>query len=109
MISEYVDRIPVPIPATLAAGSRNTRTANETNGEARYRSWWQRTTGGAELIYCRESFEFVVLEAFDGEEGYKTAVQHIPDLIVTDVMMPVKDGYDLCRRIRNNEKAAHIP
>lgn len=110
MISEYVDRIPVPIPATLAAGSRNTRTANETNGEARYQILVAEDNRELNSFIAESlSKEFVVLEAFDGEEGYKTAVQHIPDLIVTDVMMPVKDGYDLCRRIRNNEKAAHIP
>lgn len=110
MISEYVDRISVPIPATGAAGSRNTRTANETNGEARYQILVAEDNRELNSFIAESlSKEFVVLEAFDGEEGYKTAVQHIPDLIVTDVMMPVKDGYDLCRRIRNNEKTAHIP
>jgi len=55
------------------------------------------------------SREWSVLEAFDGEEGYSAAVQNIPDLIVTDVMMPVADGYELCRRIKQNEKTGHIP
>ncbi|MDF1560229.1 MAG: ATP-binding protein [Bacteroidales bacterium] len=55
------------------------------------------------------SREWTVLEAFDGEEGFAAAVQNIPDLIVTDVMMPVTDGYELCRRIKQNEKTGHIP
>ncbi|NLE35470.1 MAG: response regulator [Bacteroidales bacterium] len=55
------------------------------------------------------SKEWTVLEAFDGEEGFTAAIQNIPDLIVTDVMMPVTDGYELCRRIKQNEKTGHIP
>jgi len=55
------------------------------------------------------SKEWTVRKTFDREEGFASAVQHIPDLIVTDVMMPVADGYELCRWIRENEKTGHIP
>lgn len=50
-----------------------------------------------------------LLLASNGEEGLKAAVEHVPDLIITDLMMPVMDGYELCRRIRQNDVISHIP
>lgn len=47
--------------------------------------------------------------AADGEEGFKKAQEIVPDLIITDVMMPVMDGYELCRRVRVDELLCHIP
>jgi signal transduction histidine kinase/ligand-binding sensor domain-containing protein/DNA-binding response OmpR family regulator len=50
-----------------------------------------------------------VLEAADGEEGIARARETIPDLIITDVMMPIMDGYQFTRNIRGDEKTSHIP
>jgi len=50
-----------------------------------------------------------VLEAGDGEEGIRNAQIEIPDLIITDVMMPKMDGYQFSKNIRGNEKTSHIP
>jgi DNA-binding response OmpR family regulator len=46
-----------------------------------------------------ESFE--VLSATDGKEGYSKVIQDKPDLIILDLMLPKLDGFDLCRRVRN--------
>ncbi len=61
--------------------------------------------------YIREKLEekYHVIEAKDGQEGVNLAEEFLPDLIITDVMMPRKDGYQLCTEIRANEKTAHIP
>ncbi|MCE2617309.1 ATP-binding protein [Phocaeicola oris] len=47
--------------------------------------------------------------ARNGEEGIEKANELIPDLIITDLMMPVKNGYQLCGEIRANEAINHIP
>ena len=46
------------------------------------------------------SQQYIVYEASNGKEGLKEAVEQIPDLIVSDVMMPVMDGLELCKAIK---------
>lgn len=53
--------------------------------------------------------EFDVYEAGDGEEGLKIALDVLPKLIVSDVMMPKMNGFDLCRAIKNDINISHIP
>lgn len=52
---------------------------------------------------------YEVFYATDGEEGLEKARQLMPDVVITDVMMPRMDGMELCRRIRQDELTCHIP
>ena len=53
--------------------------------------------------------EYRILEARNGQEGIDVALKEEPDLILCDVMMPVKDGYETCREIKNDPKIAQTP
>ncbi len=55
------------------------------------------------------SDRYSVAYASDGAEGERKSSEWMPDLIVTDVMMPEVDGLELCRRIRSSEQTNHIP
>ncbi|WP_373495873.1 ATP-binding protein, partial [Aquiflexum sp.] len=61
--------------------------------------------------FIRETMQplYHVMEAGDGEAGYKQAVKTIPDLILSDVMMPKMDGVELCGKLKENVNTAHIP
>jgi DNA-binding response OmpR family regulator len=61
--------------------------------------------------YVRRHLEssFQVLEAKDGREGVELALEAIPDLVICDVMMPQLDGFQVCERLKTNEKTSHVP
>lgn len=53
--------------------------------------------------------EYNVIKAQDGEQGLLKARETVPDIIITDVIMPNIDGFEMCRRIRADELINHIP
>lgn len=63
------------------------------------------------LDYLKDflSDSYTILMANDGQEGFKIASAEIPDLIISDVMMPIKDGITLCKELKSQIITSHIP
>ena len=55
------------------------------------------------------SAEYSVIEAANGSEGIRKAMKYVPDLIISDVMMPGIDGIECCRRLKSELQTCHIP
>jgi DNA-binding response OmpR family regulator len=53
--------------------------------------------------------QYKIIEARNGIEGWEQTISQLPDLIVSDVMMPLMNGIDLCRKIKTDQRVSHIP
>ncbi len=53
--------------------------------------------------------EYNIITASNGKEGVRMAARYVPDLIICDVMMPLMDGMECCRRIKSEVTTSHIP
>ena len=58
---------------------------------------------------CLSHSRYQIFEAENGQKGLKIAFEEIPDLIISDVMMPIKNGFEVVQDIRANIKTSHIP
>ncbi len=61
--------------------------------------------------YIQDIFSerFKIITAGDGEEGFEKAMEFVPDLIISDVIMPRMDGYKMCEQLKSKEQTSHIP
>ncbi|MEO0572926.1 MAG: two-component regulator propeller domain-containing protein [Bacteroidota bacterium] len=52
---------------------------------------------------------YQIITANNGESGIKNAIAEVPDIIISDVKMPVKDGIELCNTLKTDERTSHVP
>ena len=100
-VNEETD-IPVPVSSSVAEqekedGNKKSLLIIEDNEEVRAYIC---------SLFCKN---YTLYEAVNGEEGVRIATEKIPNLIISDIMMPVKDGFVCCREIRERPCTAHIP
>ncbi len=62
-----------------------------------------------QLLVNTFEHKYQIITAANGDEGVNQAVQQIPDLIISDVMMPLKDGVELTTTLKSDERTSHIP
>ncbi|MEN0003929.1 MAG: ATP-binding protein [Bacteroidota bacterium] len=60
------------------------------------------------IITCLKD-QYQIQTAYDGQEGIEKALNSIPDIIISDVMMPKKDGYEVTQLLKNDTRTSHIP
>ncbi len=87
----------IPVSASPTAGRYNLLIVEDNPDIANY------------LISCFSNDDHHITWARDGEEGAKKAIETIPDIIVSDVRMPRKSGFDLCREVKSHPASSHIP
>lgn len=55
------------------------------------------------------STQYEIIEAEDGVAGWQIATENVPDLLITDLMMPESDGFELCKKVKADKRTSHIP
>ncbi len=94
--NNFVDEA-VEFPGGTALESRGTILIIEDNRDV--------TTYMSNLL----KIEYQILTAPNGKLGVEKAFETIPDIIISDVMMPEMDGYEVCRNLKNDQRTSHIP
>jgi DNA-binding response OmpR family regulator/two-component sensor histidine kinase len=62
-------------------------------------------------FYLKDNLKqtYQIIEARNGKEGWQLALKHLPDLVVSDIMMPEMDGIELCKKIKSTQIISHTP
>jgi CheY-like chemotaxis protein len=101
----------VSTPVTLPAESRNPRSFAELDPKGDKPILLLIEDNADVIIYIVSllASTYEVVTATDGQSGIEKALELIPDIIISDVMMPEKNGYEVCLTLKQDERSSHIP
>lgn len=103
------DRHPVQLPIRVETNPLPTVRNGDTNSELPLLLIAEDEPEMLLFLADRLSDHFRILEAGNGTAAVRLAIEHLPDIILTDLMMPEKDGYQVCRELHENELTREIP
>ena len=112
----------MPVAMPRSSGAVWSATIAEIEKDENGLPWMEALTGNSNVIliaednkdiidYLKTVFdkEFKVLEANNGTDAFRMVTEKLPDIVLSDIMMPGIDGVELCKRIKTDEKTCHIP
>jgi signal transduction histidine kinase/ligand-binding sensor domain-containing protein/DNA-binding response OmpR family regulator len=103
---------PAPPDEWVAAGPAHVPEAEGAAGASSYQTKVLIVEDNADLrSYIRAGLprHYQLMEAENGQQGWEAALANLPDLVITDVMMPELDGLTLCQRLKSHPTTLHIP
>ncbi|MFO7933402.1 MAG: ATP-binding protein [Bacteroidales bacterium] len=107
--------IPLPEKSVAIAGFQEETESdaedslqNSTNGHQRLLIIEDNPDVVGYLKACYQN-NFSILVAKNGKEGFELALEEIPDIVISDVMMPEMDGFELCKKLKEDYRTSHIP
>ncbi len=101
---------PVPLPSMEESGPDKGAAPHPDGARHTYQLLIVEDNGDlVEYLSAILSSSFSLAVARNGKEGLKKAIRKVPDVIISDVMMPEMDGIELCRRLKANLETSHIP
>jgi len=122
--SEFIIKIPISLTADLVKDIKVDATHNlsvATCGEEEITIAPEESSGMPQVLIIEDNADvthylkscllgkYQTIQAFNGEDGINIAFEKVPDIIICDVMMPVKDGFAVCSQIKADERTDHIP
>ncbi|MFT4532913.1 MAG: CheY-like chemotaxis protein [Saprospiraceae bacterium] len=108
-VNPPISNIPASITSSkLLVSSKIENGENSNNSKPRILLVDDNHDVAAYIASCLQQ-DYTIYVGNDGQEGIDIALESIPDLIITDVMMPLKDGYELCETLKADELTSHIP
>jgi len=103
------ERILDPLLTSSSLEDRTAETAKSLSNEKAIVLIVDDNTDILNLLQTSLKIHYNVISAVNGKLGIEQAIEHIPDIIISDIMMPEINGFELCKTLKNDERTSHIP